>query len=98
MKRAPASTARPDADVPLSGEWRWRHLPARADGQAAVGTYTYMESATLDVPDGYSRWPDFAPDPSRSGRSSAAAGCRTGWIPERASSTGAMSSRPTTGL
>jgi RNA polymerase sigma-70 factor (ECF subfamily) len=26
---------------PLSGEWRWRHLPARANGQAAVGCYTW---------------------------------------------------------
>ena len=24
---------------PLSGDWRWRHLPAHASGQAAVGTY-----------------------------------------------------------
>ena len=26
---------------PLSGEWRWRHLPARASGQAAVGSYSW---------------------------------------------------------
>jgi RNA polymerase sigma-70 factor (ECF subfamily) len=26
---------------PLSGEWRWRHLPAHANGQAAVGTYSW---------------------------------------------------------
>jgi RNA polymerase sigma-70 factor (ECF subfamily) len=26
---------------PLSGSWRWRHLPARANGQAAVGCYTW---------------------------------------------------------
>jgi RNA polymerase sigma-70 factor (ECF subfamily) len=26
---------------PLSGEWRWRHLPARASGQAAVGSYAW---------------------------------------------------------
>jgi RNA polymerase sigma-70 factor, ECF subfamily len=26
---------------PLSGEWRWRHLPARANGQAAIGCYTW---------------------------------------------------------
>ena len=77
---------------PLSGEWRWRHRPARANGQLAVGTYTYMESEdaylpfsldvltlrgeriaavdafivrTRDVPDGYSRWPDLAPDPEK---------------------------------
>jgi RNA polymerase sigma-70 factor (ECF subfamily) len=28
---------------PLSGEWRWRHLPAQANGQAAVGSYTWDE-------------------------------------------------------
>jgi RNA polymerase sigma-70 factor (ECF subfamily) len=77
---------------PLNGEWRWRHRRARANGQLAVGTYTYVESAaaflpfsldvlslegtkikavdafvvrTSDVPDGYSRWPDFAPDPGQ---------------------------------
>jgi RNA polymerase sigma-70 factor (ECF subfamily) len=26
---------------PLSGEWRWRRLPARASGQAAIGAYTW---------------------------------------------------------
>jgi RNA polymerase sigma-70 factor, ECF subfamily len=26
---------------PLSGEFRWRHLPARANGQLAVGCYTW---------------------------------------------------------
>ncbi|HYO47696.1 MAG TPA: RNA polymerase subunit sigma-70, partial [Gemmatimonadota bacterium] len=26
---------------PLSGNFRWRHLPARANGQAAVGCYTW---------------------------------------------------------
>jgi RNA polymerase sigma-70 factor (ECF subfamily) len=26
---------------PLSGDWRWRHLPARANGQAAVGVYAW---------------------------------------------------------
>jgi RNA polymerase sigma-70 factor (ECF subfamily) len=26
---------------PLSGDWRWRHLPARASGQAAVGSYAW---------------------------------------------------------
>jgi RNA polymerase sigma-70 factor (ECF subfamily) len=77
---------------PLNGEWCWRHRPARANGQLAVGTYTYVESAaaflpfsldvltiegekiaavdafvvrTSDVPDGYSRWPDFSPDPGQ---------------------------------
>jgi RNA polymerase sigma-70 factor (ECF subfamily) len=24
---------------PLSGEWRWRHLPAHVNGQVAVGVY-----------------------------------------------------------
>jgi RNA polymerase sigma-70 factor (ECF subfamily) len=78
---------------PLNGSWRWRHRPAHANGQLAVGTYTYLEDEdaflpfsldvlTLegekikaidafivrdrDVPpgfDGYSRFPDFPPDP-----------------------------------
>jgi RNA polymerase sigma-70 factor, ECF subfamily len=26
---------------PLSGEWRWRHRPAHANGQAAVGSYCW---------------------------------------------------------
>jgi RNA polymerase sigma-70 factor, ECF subfamily len=26
---------------PLSGDWRWRHLPARANGQPAVGSYAW---------------------------------------------------------
>jgi RNA polymerase sigma-70 factor (ECF subfamily) len=26
---------------PLSGEWRWRHLPAHANGQPAVGVYSW---------------------------------------------------------
>ena len=26
---------------PLSGEWRWRHLPVRVSGQAAVGVYNW---------------------------------------------------------
>jgi RNA polymerase sigma-70 factor (ECF subfamily) len=26
---------------PLSGDWRWRHLPAHANGQAAVGVYSW---------------------------------------------------------
>ena len=29
---------------PLSGEWDWRHLPARANGGLAVGTYTWIEA------------------------------------------------------
>ncbi len=28
---------------PLSGDWRWRHLPARANGQLAVGSYCWYE-------------------------------------------------------
>jgi RNA polymerase sigma-70 factor, ECF subfamily len=78
---------------PLNGTWRWRHVPARANGQLAVGTYTYLEDEDAFVPfsldvlslageriravdafivrdrkvppgyDGYSRFPDFAPDP-----------------------------------
>ena len=28
---------------PLSGDWRWRHRPARANGQAAVGSYCWYE-------------------------------------------------------
>ncbi|MGV1049433.1 MAG: sigma-70 family RNA polymerase sigma factor [Solirubrobacterales bacterium] len=75
---------------PLNGEWRWRHHPGSANGQLAVGTYTWIEARqthlpfSLDVltmegkrisdvtafvvrlaevPDGYSRWPDYEPDP-----------------------------------
>jgi RNA polymerase sigma-70 factor (ECF subfamily) len=35
---------------PLSGEWRWRHLPARANGQAAVGCYTWHAKAESYLP------------------------------------------------
>ncbi len=35
---------------PLNGNWRWRHLPARANGQLAVGTYTYLEDAGAFLP------------------------------------------------
>ena len=35
---------------PLSGEYRWRHLPVRANGQAAVGCYTWHESAGAHLP------------------------------------------------
>ena len=28
---------------PLSGEWRWKHVPARASGQPAVGSYAWYE-------------------------------------------------------
>lgn len=76
---------------PLSGEWQWRHRPGVANGQLAVGTYTWIEDQSThvpfsldvltlegdrikevtafvvrpaDTPDGYSRWPDRAADPS----------------------------------
>jgi RNA polymerase sigma-70 factor (ECF subfamily) len=35
---------------PLSGEWRWRHLPAHANGQAAVGCYTWHEDRQAYLP------------------------------------------------
>jgi RNA polymerase sigma-70 factor (ECF subfamily) len=35
---------------PLSGEWRWRHRPAVANGQLAVGTYTWVEGEQTHVP------------------------------------------------
>ncbi|MDQ3724349.1 MAG: RNA polymerase subunit sigma-70, partial [Actinomycetota bacterium] len=35
---------------PLSGEWRWCHRPAVANGQLAVGTYTWIEEAGTHVP------------------------------------------------
>jgi RNA polymerase sigma-70 factor, ECF subfamily len=35
---------------PLSGEWRWRHLPAHASGQAAVGCYTWHEDQEAYLP------------------------------------------------
>ncbi len=28
---------------PLSGDWRWRHVPTRANGQLAVGSYAWYE-------------------------------------------------------
>ena len=31
------------AGWPLSGRWRWRHVPTRANGQLAVGSYTWRE-------------------------------------------------------
>jgi RNA polymerase sigma-70 factor (ECF subfamily) len=33
------------ATAPLNGDWRWRHLPARASGQAAVGSYVWDAAA-----------------------------------------------------
>jgi RNA polymerase sigma-70 factor, ECF subfamily len=35
---------------PLSGEWRWRHEPTLANGQLAVGTYTWVESERTHIP------------------------------------------------
>jgi RNA polymerase sigma-70 factor (ECF subfamily) len=35
---------------PLTGEWRWRHLPARANGQLAVGTYAWVEAEGAHLP------------------------------------------------
>jgi len=35
---------------PLSGEWRWRHLPARVNGQAAVATYSWVEAEGAHLP------------------------------------------------
>jgi RNA polymerase sigma-70 factor (ECF subfamily) len=28
---------------PLSGEWRWKHVPSHANGQLAVGSYSWYE-------------------------------------------------------
>jgi RNA polymerase sigma-70 factor (ECF subfamily) len=35
---------------PLSGDWRWRHLPARANGQAAVGSYSWYDEEDAYLP------------------------------------------------
>jgi RNA polymerase sigma-70 factor, ECF subfamily len=35
---------------PLSGEWHWRHLPARVSGQAAVGTYHWDAGSRTHLP------------------------------------------------
>ena len=35
---------------PLSGEWRWRHLPVRASGQPAVGCYTWHAEENTHLP------------------------------------------------
>lgn len=35
---------------PLSGDWRWRHAPGVANGQLAVGTYTWVEAQRTHVP------------------------------------------------
>lgn len=35
---------------PLSGEWRWRHRSTVANGQLAVGTYTWIEREKAHIP------------------------------------------------
>jgi RNA polymerase sigma-70 factor (ECF subfamily) len=35
---------------PLSGEWRWRHAPARASGQPAIGAYAWVEDEGAYLP------------------------------------------------
>jgi RNA polymerase sigma-70 factor (ECF subfamily) len=35
---------------PLSGAWRWRHLPARANGQPALAFYCWYEDAQTHLP------------------------------------------------
>jgi hypothetical protein len=35
---------------PLSGDWRWRHHPSTANGQLAVGTYTWIEGEQTHTP------------------------------------------------
>ena len=35
---------------PLSGEWRWRHLPTRVSGQAAIGSYSWHEPSGAYLP------------------------------------------------
>ncbi|HYN52365.1 MAG TPA: sigma-70 family RNA polymerase sigma factor [Thermoleophilaceae bacterium] len=35
---------------PLSGDWRWRHVPAWANGQAAVGSYSWYEDEGSYLP------------------------------------------------
>ena len=35
---------------PLSGDWRWRHLPTSANGQPAVAVYSWDEAAGAHLP------------------------------------------------
>lgn len=35
---------------PLSGEWRWRHAATRANGQSAVGAYTWQDLQQAHLP------------------------------------------------
>ena len=34
---------------PLSGEWRWKHLPTRVNGQLAVGSYAWKDDESAYV-------------------------------------------------
>jgi RNA polymerase sigma-70 factor, ECF subfamily len=38
------------AGFPLSGEWSWRHVPARANGQPAIGCYAWEPGAGAHLP------------------------------------------------
>ena len=38
------------AHGPLSGAWRWRHVPVRASGQAASAAYVWMEAERAYLP------------------------------------------------
>jgi RNA polymerase sigma-70 factor (ECF subfamily) len=38
------------AGWPLSGAWRWRHVPARANGQPALAFYTFDDDAGAYLP------------------------------------------------
>jgi RNA polymerase sigma-70 factor (ECF subfamily) len=38
------------AHGPLSGEWRWRHLPARVNGQVAIAVYQWDEAEGTHLP------------------------------------------------
>ena len=38
------------SEGPLSGKWHWRHLPVHANGQWAVGAYTWVEEAGAHLP------------------------------------------------
>jgi RNA polymerase sigma-70 factor (ECF subfamily) len=35
---------------PLSGEWRWRHLPARVNGQLTSAAYSWVEGESAYLP------------------------------------------------
>jgi RNA polymerase sigma-70 factor (ECF subfamily) len=35
---------------PLSGDWRWRHVATRANGQPAIGAYAWMERERAFLP------------------------------------------------